>query len=528
MRKGCLLALALLCLLTACAAPAVPERTEPEVPADEPRLEDITGPWQTEPAEQAGDTPLRLEPAACGDLLRLLLDWRVDYLHPELFPVEEARAYLEAHPRAPVTEHTFSGFLRDGRVDEEALFRSVKERSPIYRKQSKNYMYQLIYDDEDYRQIVGMIAEQLNADLPGKTEAELAELDCVLGELTVFYITGLEPAMVTRDNAMLINPGAIDAVATATGAARAFRNTVYHEACHLEQVDCIDRADGPWDQQGISISIPTLPNNPFRWSWTAEDGAELGSTRQSGDPALSYRHMISFLTSLDLVSLPGTYSTDGRDLERATLTRRTEDFYRLMGPELPRDELVKMMYAIEITQRRKKDYDLIYQDVYGHALSDEQFAADNLVYRANALEEMARIGFRNLTDALLRTEDAALEDVFCLMTILEADMNGHIGYSGGKVRDAAETRVFLRRFFTLQEAFLSVVSVSSGREPDELWEDYASYRLFLSDGGLNAPLRWLNPDQVRWLTELAGELRRKYTKPVWQLLRDDMELPAAG
>lgn len=215
-------------------------------------------------------------------------EYNVDITYSDAFNYDEATKIMSGE-LSEIKSHTYSGFIKDGKIDEAALLESVKEKSPVFKKEGLHYMYTEITNDEDYKLIISYIAEMLNKNLSTKTKAELAELDCVLGELTIFYDSGVASARVTTENALLVNPTMVEAMRITTGNDEVYRNIIYHETSHLEQVSCIDHEQDLYNQQGVSRTTEKIEVNPYNWDWFTEGTAEKRVVDETGDEPTTYK-----------------------------------------------------------------------------------------------------------------------------------------------------------------------------------------------------------------------------------------------
>ena len=187
-------------------------------------------------------------------------------------------------------------------------------------------MYTEITNDEDYKLIISYIAEMLNKNLSTKTKAELAELDCVLGELTIFYDSGVASARVTTENALLVNPTMVEAMRITTGNDEVYRNIIYHETSHLEQVSCIDHEQDLYNQQGVSRTTEKIEVNPYNWDWFTEGTAEKRVVDETGDEPTTYKYLVGYVEVLDYITLFSPTSEDNLDIAKVNSNRDTENF----------------------------------------------------------------------------------------------------------------------------------------------------------------------------------------------------------
>ena len=487
----------------------------------------ISGKYQSSFAENVGHTDISYGAGAYNDFNNYIDSIVVDYLNDEMFNYEEAHDYYANHPQNLSITHSQGGIIVNGRIDEEALLAVVKANSPVFKREANHYMYQDITSDEEYRIIIHFVAESLNDDLPYKTPEELAELDCILADLKIYYGTGVTSAKVTTERALLVNPAMIDAVRISERIDDAYQNIMYHEAKHLEQISCQDLDHEEHYQQGISRTNPNLEIDPYTWTWTAEGAAELGSIKLSQDKPTTYNYLVGYMETLDLISLPTEYNPDGRGVERASMNQEIDTFYNQMGIDrgLTEEEIVKMMFSMEIVQSRVPNYAEIYEKCYGIPFDESTMTTVREQHRSQFLIETTKIFYNNLAERIANENDLTLEDIMCLMTIYEGDLNFHLKYNVGSNLDKEHIAEVLRVYTEIQTRFLESIAMSNSMSYEEIMERYNNYQLFVLDGDtliLNADLNWLNPEQRAWLVQKATGDRITYTKPVNLVVEENL------
>lgn len=463
-------------------------------------------------------TPVSLSQENYKYFSDFLKSYEVDFPYSEMFNYDEATAYFNS-PREKVTSHKYSGFIVNGKVDEAKLLESVKKNNPIFREEGRHYMYTMIEDDNALKEIISYVATSLNDGIRYKTEEEIAELDCVLGELTIYYGTGVEAAKVTTENALLVNKDMIKAMSISSDNANTFRNTLYHEAKHLEQVDCIDYKNYEYSQQGISRTTEKLAVNPYQWLWTAEGGAEKGSMNITEDPATSYKYLIGYIEALDVASIPSSYSRFGGDIERTTTNREIDTFYNLMGINdgITQKEIVEMMYAIEIMQGRVSDFNEIYKNYYGKELNQDMSSVKEM-YRGKALTEIAKIFYSNLAKAVVSNKNITLEDINYLISVFEGTTAYHLQYNLNVELNKDYTQDFLNSYNEIQSKFFEALALSNNIEYSDLLSSFNNYKVYaLGSNGTkvaNASLSFLNEEQKAWLQSKISSERMTFTNPI--------------
>lgn len=446
----------------------------------------------------------------------------------EIYDIDAASNFI-GQERATVENHQYSGFIVDGKVNESKLLESIITNSPIYKKENKekSLFYQPIDNQKLLKEIVSIIAESINNDLPFKTEEDIRELDCTLGSLRIFTTTGLSAAAITDDNVLLINEPMIKMLEINSRNDDGLRHTIYHESKHLEQVNCNDYDNELYEYQGISIKTDNLEYNPFSWTWITEGSAEKGSTNQIGGNDEAYINLVAYVESLDLASILSPNANDGNDIENCTFNKNINHFYELLGAKngISRKEIAEMMYAMEIVQKKVTTYQEDYAKKYNEELSDQEYMNIRYQLRRDFILETAKIFYSNLANSINNRNDVTLEDVFYLITIFEGDMNYHLEYSTRKTSNIDdETKEFLSQYNELQTNFFSSLSICNNLSIDDVTLLYSEYGMYAqtNDGSKvhNASLKWITDEKRNWLEEKSEGTRILYGQTVQQIIND--------
>jgi hypothetical protein len=223
------------------------------------------------------------------------------------------------------------------------------------------------------------------------------------------------------------------------------------------------------------------------------------------------------METLDLITMTDNNNIDGHEIERTTFNRDIEEFYEMLGQErgISEEEIVRMMYAMEIVQSRVPNYEELYEQTYNESFDGQDMTLIRQEYRLQFLREANKIFFNNLTYRMANEENLTLEDVFALMTIYEADLNYHLKYNQSDSLGASRT--FLIEYSDMQANFLASIANANNMEYEDVLNLYNSYQLFSNVDGkitLNASFNWLNQDQQAWLLSKARGERISYTQPI--------------
>lgn len=435
----------------------------------------------------------------------------------EMYDIDEAVETISAD-RKEIVNHKYSGFIENGKVNESKLLESVISNSPTYKKENKNkcLFYSVIEDKTTLKNIISIIAKAINEDLPSKTEEDIKELDCTLGSLRIFSTTGLSAAAITDDNVLLINEPMIEMLKINSGNEDGLLHTIYHETKHLEQVSCNDYDNELYEYQGVSVKSDNLEKNPFSWTWLLEGSAEKGTTNEIGGNDESYLHLIGYVETLDLTSITSSLNNDGNAIEDTTFNKKINEFYELLGTNngITKKEVIEMMYAMEVVQKRVNTFQDDYKNTYGVELSDNDYLEIRHQLRRDFLLEVSKIFYSNLASSINNRNDVTLEDVFSLITIFEGDLNYHLEYStNSSITDDEKDKEFLQEYEKIQEAFFSSLTICNNIEYNDIIARLEEYGLYVENtdkSTINATLTWVNDEKKEWLIEKANGERMLY------------------
>lgn len=88
----------------------------------------------------------------------------------------------------------------------------VQENNAAYfEDEDRNLMHTPIEDEQEIRDVIALISESIEYDLPKLSRAEQDRLNCLLGDLKIVRASGLSlAAVVMETNVLYVNPPMID------------------------------------------------------------------------------------------------------------------------------------------------------------------------------------------------------------------------------------------------------------------------------------------------------------------------------
>ena len=171
----CLL-LAMLWTLTACGGTSGPVTSGPSsstpvssAPAEPPTVGELAEdlPERVLTGGTGSRTPVSLDPEALAQFVTFLDGLEIAYPHPEYFDLDDLSAQ-RMEERETVTVHqNQQPILRDGEIDQAFLLSVVQENNAAYfEDEDRNLMYTPIEDEQEIRDVIALISESIEYDLP--------------------------------------------------------------------------------------------------------------------------------------------------------------------------------------------------------------------------------------------------------------------------------------------------------------------------------------------------------------------------
>lgn len=396
----------------------------------------------------------------------------------------------------PTLHHEKDIRSEDGHISLETLFSVVKKNNAEY--YDKLGPMQAFYDqfkDDEIRSICKFVAEVINEEL--KTgEIDSARASCFVANLKIYKKTGPAMAAVNRHCVLSINPKMVKVGTIIGGEQNTKRNLLIHEIKHMLQYDCLEHEDKY--MIGISYRDESLEINPLFYSWLLEASAEKEMMNDTGDKNIIYAPQIGYMETLGLAfALDNNYKVG--DISKVSMTWDREKFYSWFG--LSREEIIKMMYTIEIIQAEPDEFKKAYEKAYNEELTDEKLLEIKMRIKGSFCESVSKIFYRNLADRIAQG-NVTLEDTFYLIKIFESDMFSHLRYDSEIRRDRSID--YLKAYKALRENFFSSLKVDElPYESIEAYFDDYSMRITLAgtEREENYSLQWLDEEKKVYIYE---------------------------
>lgn len=457
-----------------------------------------------------------LNDSCYSDFKNFISGIKVTYLNEDLFGIEEA---LQKYNQLKFSVENHSGDILDsnGQINASELEKKILDNNEIYLKNEKEKTGIKFYKEvekEELEQICTIICEAFNY----HSENNLINVDkvsCNLSTLKVFSDAQPNMAYMTKDNYLVINPDMINVLQMMNPDLDSYRNTIIHETMHIFQCACIDmKNSNDYEMNyGNSYSWEELEINPLMWDWHIEASAEKNNSNYTGDRPGVYHQMIGYLESLSLSTILNGAVMVNQTERMSFNTGRIETLFKQFDCQNEQDqnEVIKMMYSIEIMQNDKQDFLDLYKKRYGKELTGQDLDTYKHTSKNSIMTTLTKVFYLNLAKQVSE-KNITLQDIFYLITVFENDINSHVKYTNverfGYIDD------FLKLYIDIQDTFFKALSQSSNYEIEKILNAYNDYGMTILKRGEKVPnysLNWLIKDKREYILSRDEFLRSMST-----------------
>lgn len=407
-------------------------------------------------------------------------------------------------------EHNAMIELVDDKFDADIISKTILTNNKKYMDNISStsinkYAYEELSTTE-INEVANIIAKSLNYELQQNKYIDINELRCVVGNLKVFNSSGIGNAYVDAETGcMVLSPNMIKVSGIMNDKGENnWEDVITHESKHLCQIPCKDNYEEEYTTLGISKEWSDLEVNPLAWRWFYEGSAEKTMMNQTERGAITYNHLVSYIDSLNLATILNDDSS--MSVEEIGLQSDSELLYEKFNcqNQQEKDEIIKMMYSIDIIQFDKEDFN----KQIGELSEDEINVLDR-----NLKKGICSTLTRNFYDDLsnkLKNSSMKTDDIFQLISVFEGDINSHMQLK--KVERYEQNKEFMDYYINLQDNFFECLATSNDISPEELKEDFLSYTP--QD---NYEYDSLNKEQNKFLNRRYNEIKSDANKSIKEI-----------
>lgn len=435
--------------------------------------------------------------AAYSDLIS---SFSLEYPYADLYGVEAC--YDRIFTDSGVDSHVYSALDENGALTAEHLREIVKENNQkFYAEDNTNKSFFKETDDAFLLSICTLIVDTIHEVQARYPDIDYDRVYCNLGNLKVFYKTGLlDYAQVTVDMKLLLSDSMLQFVSIMAGGT-GIRDVVIHEIMHIVQLGCSCENIGNCTRRvGITYRWDDVDLQGNDWAWFFEGAAELNMCMLTGDDPVTYRNMINYIQSVNLVTfLNGSISANyAQTISFYSDPNKLFDLFHAQSrSEIT--EIANLMEAIQIMQYTPDEFLSAYGEKYAVDTTQTE-VLDQLRYalKPAICLTFAKSFYKNLAYAIADNKTVTANDLFYLIRVFEAAMDYHLTYT---IAEKAEVnQPFLDVYKEIRRAFFAMLAENGA---SVIEKSYLEYDMF-SDGAstkANASFKWLESDKREFLLE---------------------------
>ncbi len=431
--------------------------------------------------------------------------FKVDYENSKYFQIDEA---LDKYKNINEYETISSNFIKDGKLEEEALKRRILDNNNQYFADRKSGRYSLL-DSTTFDKVFNALVDSINYQLARGTDIDIAQLDDNLTNLRLFRMTSPGSGMVTDDGILAVNLEVIATRQLEYPNVDYLRMTVIHEGNHLMQISSVKEREeeGYSKNLGIAYSWDDLKVNPLLYTWYTESSAEYLKYYQYGEGAenTSYENQVKALEMLTLT----TMLKDGADETTFAKLSFQSDLNKLFTlfncqDDTEKLEILNMMYALEICLNQPTEFTKFYKEQTSSSLDIYSYQ-DSL--KSSIAQTLTKRFYENLA-SYMKNNQISLKSIFSMISSFEVEMNRFTKYSNDYYIGSNES--FINMYKEIQGEYFEILSNSLDMSIEELSTLYNSY---YHDGIANVNNATLETTEEDFINRLLQSRQdsRKYT-----------------
>ena len=424
------------------------------------------------------DTSIHMNSYEYNQFMNYLSSRKTNYAYSDLYDINKALD-REKSQGSHNNNHDNQIEMVNGKFDSTKLVESIKKNNKTYRDSlPSGFKKSSLKDmkDSEIKAFADIIVDTLNYEIEKHPNIDIEELRCVLGNLKLYSSSSTSNAYVDDDDMMAVSPAMLKVVEVMnrnTGN-DASRDVIVHEAMHLIQKGCKHNMEyDHYSQIGISKKWDDLEVNTLQWRWFYEGSAEKLMTTYTGDSPITYKYIVSYFDSLTTAGIAND-NIKVDSLEEVSLSHNSNDFFKLMGADTARDkeELIKMMYTLDVLQFGRDDFYNKYEPIYGPKKTGDDLVLYQQELKVSICETMTKIFYSNLAEKMTK-DNLSIDDTFYLIRLFEGDMNNHLEMNNTKKKEQSD--VFAKDYMEIQNEFFNNLASSNNMSVDSLKDKFDNY-----------------------------------------------------
>lgn len=477
-------------------------------------------------------TPIWLTDGCLQNFEQYLQSVVPEYEYSDLYQIDAALAEYNKKATKQVARHAHDVRV-NGKLDPNALYQIVKRNNEAFFSDGKHAKaFYKEYSNKELKEMCSQLCKTISMMKDRFPEVDMDTICCNLYDLKILKHISLlmDNAALNSENVFHFDKEQLHRNSFAMNSKMSdseLEETVWvHETMHFGQTCCACFLEGEKWRIGINHEYADLDIQPLEWLWLIEASAEMNMCTVLDVEPTTYQTMISYANTMKMVTqLDDRNSVDA--VERLNFGHDIEEIFDLLDlhSEAEREECIKMMYSIEVLQKKPKGFCDAYEQAYQKDLSNSADADElNLTIKDDALLTLTKLFYRNLAREI-HNGKATMQDMFYLLRAWEAKLDNHFNNA---YAEFPIFQYFYQRYIEIQNVFFEQIAQDNSMDKEKLNVGFSSYSMRVRDGekekSPNCDLLFLSRDKKVWLTEYV----KTYYQKGYLSMRECADLAHAG
>lgn len=391
-----------------------------------------------------------------------------------------------------VESHPYSALDDNGKLTKEHLYEVVKKNTAEYLN-TKPMMIKAV-DDSLIKEVCDIMVDVVNGVLSAFPDIDKERVYCNLAQVKVVQKTSsMANAFVDQKMRMHVNKQMSDKAAE-----NGFYKVIVHETMHIIQFAC-PCENGEEDRRfGISHYYEDWETQYADWTWLGEGSAERMANLYIDTDPMTYMEHIKVIRTMDVLAalrkeLPANY------VETICFYEDADNLFSMFD-SCTKEEVCRMMYALELAIEGEETLKSAYPDLYGGAWTSDEKLKVTSALKSMAMKTLSKQFFCDLSEVILMN-NLTRNDVLFLLDVYESSLNqilllGMNQYKEYNAEFVSWYKTWRDEFFALFE------NVTEG--------DYLTYQSGNTATGINASLSWLPESKINVIMKKQEEILQNY------------------
>jgi len=448
-------------------------------------------------AEAEAPEPVQYSQEKLKSFQNTLQEYRVEYGYEELFNYEKGMEGMLVD--SSVDFHAYSALDESGKLNAKHLYDIVKENNKEYLKKATS-VYEAL-DDKVILPICEIITDVVTNMLEQYPEIDKDRVYCNLGNLKIVEKrSGINYGAVQSDLVLYINRSTAQLLDIKQEAS--MYNVLVHETMHILQFGCSCEQETGYDRRcGVAYYYDDRKQQYSDLIWLGEGSAERMACLYIGTKPMTYFNHINYILTFNLATMlkdeiPANYIETLYFHNDAKMLFDVFDAHT----EEEKQELYKMLYALEIMQSEPVDVKDAFYEIYGIEWTEEVSGDVFNKVKRPIIQTVTKQFYTNLADAVM-SHEVSKNDVLFLVNMYESTINQHLKLDNAKYDDY--NAEFVEWYKDCRKAFFEAFE-------NVTEEEYAAFSALDDLKQISASVNWLAKEKQQLLFEKCEAHECKY------------------